>query len=223
MPAKPSAPKTIAQNPAAATRHLAACDPGLARAIAAVGKFRLVTKPATLHSLCTAIIGQQLSIIVAARIVERFTALGGGLDDFTPDHVLSLTDEQLRGAGLSGAKVRAVRSLSEFWIAHKLTPKKLAALPDQDLIDLLVQVKGIGPWTAKMFLIFALRRPDVLAHEDLGLRMGIRDIYGMEELPTRQETETISAPWAPWRTVATWYVWQYIPIMKEEKKQNASS
>ncbi|MCC6546753.1 DNA-3-methyladenine glycosylase 2 family protein [Candidatus Sumerlaeota bacterium] len=203
----------LPQQPRLALRHLRLADSQLARAIDHVGGFAMPTsRPATLYSLCRAIIGQQLSTTVAGRIAERFVAACGQGEDIAPKVVLKLSDEQLRAVGLSGAKARSVRSLAEFWHREELTHESLEAMPDDELIDYLTQVKGIGPWTVKMILIFCLRRPDVLPHEDLGVRAGIKKIYRLDQLPTPKETITIAEKWAPYRSVASWYCWRVLPL-----------
>ncbi|MEO8377100.1 MAG: DNA-3-methyladenine glycosylase [Candidatus Sumerlaeota bacterium] len=203
----------LPQQPDAALRHLRSVDPQLARAIDHVGIFSLPTsRPATLYSLCRAIIGQQLSTTVAGTIAARFVTACGDGEHIAPQSVLRLTDEQLRAVGLSGAKTRSVRSLAEFWQREKLTHEHLDTLPDEELIEYLTQVKGIGPWTVKMILIFSLRRPDVMPHEDLGVRAGIKKIYRLDELPTPKETIAIAEKWAPYRSVASWYCWSVLPL-----------
>jgi DNA-3-methyladenine glycosylase II len=191
-----------------ALADLSAADPALARVIASVGPMQLPADLPTFERFTRAIIGQQLSVRVASTISARFVALFGGESGTTAERALAAPEEDLRAAGLSGAKVAAVRALATFWIAEALTPDRLAQLSDEDLIALLTRVKGIGPWTVKMILIFSLHRPDVLPFEDLGLRMGIRKLDGLAELPTPKETQRRAERWRPWRTVATWYCWQ---------------
>lgn len=204
--------KRLAENPRAAIAHLRSADPALARAMDAVGPFRLTSNPANLDELCRSIIGQQLSVVVASAIEKRFSALVGDLSRKPPTHLLKFSVEQLRAVGLSNAKARTVHALAEFWAAEELTEERLAAMPDDELIALLTQVKGIGPWTVKMFLIFCLRRPDVLPQEDLGLRAGLRKIHGLGEMPTQKEVPALAAAWGPWSTVGTWYCWQYLKV-----------
>lgn len=204
--------KRLPENPRAAIAHLRSADPALARAIDAVGPFRLPNNPANLDELCRSIIGQQLSVVVASAIEKRFTALVGDLGSQPASHLLNFSVEQLRAVGLSNAKARTVHALAEFWVAENLTEERLAEMPDDELIALLTQVKGIGPWTVKMFLIFCLRRPDVLPQEDLGLRAGLRKVHGLSEMPTQKEVPTLAAPWGPWSTVGTWYCWQYLKV-----------
>jgi DNA-3-methyladenine glycosylase II len=203
--------RPIPGSPRLALAHLRAADPRLARAMKLIGPFRLrPAQPATFYSFCRAILGQQLSTVVAGRIAERFVALMGEGKEATPRGVLRLKDEELRGAGLSGAKVASVRALATFWERERVTPERLARMPDQELIDFVTQVKGVGPWTAKMVLIFCLRRPNVLPHEDLGVRVGMKRIYGLEEVPPAKDVLERAAPWSPWSTVAAWYCWEVL-------------
>lgn len=204
--------KPLPRNPRKAIAELSAVDPALARAIQAVGPFRLPKRPATLHQLCREVIGQQLSVIVAAKIGERFTALVGEDGQCTPGRLLKVTPEDLRACGLSRAKITTVHGLAEFWHRERLTGEKLGAMPDEELIDHLTQVKGIGPWTVKMFLIFSLNRPNVLPQEDLGLRAALRRIDNLGEMPAQKEVLERCQIWAPWSTVATWYAWASLKL-----------
>lgn len=201
---------TLPSKPRKAIAHLKAVDSSLSRAIDKVGPFRLPRRPATLHQLCVEIIGQQLSVLVAARIAERFSALAGKNGTFSARRLLAVPEEKLRAAGLSGAKTKAVYTLAEFWEREKLKPETFTHMPDEEIIDLLTQVKGIGPWTVKMFLIFCLHRPDVLPQEDLGMRAGIRKLDGLDEMPPSVAIVQRAEAWAPWRTVGTWYTWAYL-------------
>lgn len=209
-------PRRLPANPRVALAQLRAADPALARAMDLVGPFRLPKRPADLHALCVAIIGQQVSIIAAAAIAGRFTALVGEADETVAERLLSLPEEQIRAVGLSGAKARTVHALARFWQEKGLTSAMLTAMPDEQLIDLLTHVKGIGPWTVKMFLIFSLNRPDVLAEEDLGVRMGLRRLYSLPQLPTPKECHGLTEKWRPFRTVATWYLWQLLKIPSDD-------
>ncbi len=191
----------------------------MAEVIGRCGPFRLGEHPPGYLALCWAIIGQQLSMIAAGRITARFTELverRGGPD---PAAVLRVPERELRACGLSGAKAAAVRRLAGFWIEERLDSSRLAALPDEELLRLLTVVKGVGPWTVKMFLIFSLRRPDVLPVEDLGLRAGFREIYGTPngDMPSPEVIEARAEAWRPYRTVGTWYCWRHLEWMKEQK------
>lgn len=184
----------------------------MARAIMACGPLKIKEGPANLHGLCCAVIGQQLSTVVAATIAGRFSEKFGAGDDFDARKVLKASHEELRSPGLSNAKASTVRAAAELWTARRLSPEKLASMPDAEIIELLTEIKGVGPWTVKMLLMFRLRRPDVLPHEDLGLRTGMRELYGLPDLPTRDEIEAIALPWAPWRSIGTWYCWEWLRV-----------
>lgn len=196
----------IPDRPRRAITHLRAADPALARVIDSAGPFRIREKPADLQAFCRAVIGQQLSTIVAGHIAARFNDLVG--EPFTPRRILRLSEEQLRGAGLSRAKAATIRELATFWQRERLSHERLEQMPDTEILDSLTRVKGIGPWTVKMILIFCLRRADVLPHEDLGLRAGIRKIDGLDDIPTHKEAIARAAAWTPWSSIATWYCWR---------------
>lgn len=202
-------PRRLPEMPRHALAHLRAADPALEQAIDRVGAFRLPRRPATLHQFCQGIIGQQLSMVAAARIGERFSALCGG-EEATPEGLLSLAPEDLRAAGLSRAKVQTVASVAKYWQKKELDPPTMRSLPDEELIAMLTSVKGVGPWTVKMFLIFCLARPNVLPQEDLGLRAGLRALHGLPQMPTVRETLERTRHWAPWSTVGTWYTWEWL-------------
>lgn len=220
--ARKTTPRRLPDDPRRGREHLAQADPALGRAIKAAGRLRVKKHPETLHALCSSIIGQQLSMHVARVIVGRFTGLAGATDGLTAERLLRLREADLRAAGLSRAKVQTVHGLARFWKAERLTPARLRELPDEELIELLTQVKGIGPWTVKMFLIFSLQRPDVLPQEDLGLRAGLQQIHGTEKMPSPREVIAQGECWRPWRTLATHYCWEYLRIVREAGKPDAS-
>ncbi|MDK2973504.1 MAG: DNA-3-methyladenine glycosylase [Candidatus Sumerlaeota bacterium] len=216
MPApRPSQPR-LARSPRAALAHLRAADPAMERAIAAVGKFALPEREATLHLLCASVIGQSISVKAAEKIVGRFSERVGDPTRLTPTKLLATSEAELQALGLTRGKACALHGLGELWRRERWTSAKLDRLPDEEIAGKLVAVKGIGPWTAKMFLIFGLRRPDVLPFEDLGLREGLRVIHGLEQRPTPEETKRLAAPWAPWSTVGTVYVWCFLMKLKGE-------
>lgn len=128
----------------------------------------------------------------------------------SPASILSLTEEEMRGAGLSSQKAKYIRDLAEKTAQKLIRFPRLVDLEDDHVIEQLTQVKGIGVWTAHMFLIFALRRPDVLPVGDLGVRSAIKRAYGLENLPTPAEMVEIAKPWRPWASVASWYLWRSI-------------
>ncbi len=189
-------------------KHLRGADLDLGKVIDVVGPFRMNKHPASLMMLCRSIVGQQLSIVVAAKINGRFRDLVG--ENPSARKILSVPVEDLRTVGLSQAKANSVRQLATFWGDHRLSEKKVETMSDEELIALLTQVKGIGPWTVKMFLMFSLQRPDVLPFEDYGLRAGMRRIYELDEMPTPKQVQEMAAPWRPWSSVASWYCWQIL-------------
>ena len=191
-----------------ALAHLRAADPQLARVIDAVGPYRITYSEPCFGSLVRSIIYQQLSGKVASVIHGRFVALTG--EPVRPARILKLTPEQMRAAGLSGQKAAYIRDLAEK--ARKVGFARLPELSDEEVIQRLTVVKGVGVWTAHMFLIFCLRRPDILPVGDLGVRMAIRKVYGRPDLPSPREMESIAAPWHPWCSVASWYLWRSLEL-----------
>ena len=196
-----------------AIAELRASDPVLAELIARVGTEGITERRPgrpTDHygTLVRAIVGQQLSTKAAdaiyGRLIERF----GGRTP-TPEEVLADDPEELRtAAGLSHAKVAFLRSLAEHVLDGSLELQKLGRLPDDEVIAELVAVKGLGVWSAHMFLMFHLRRPDVLAVGDLGIRRAMMVAYGLPELPQPAEMEKIAQPWRPHRTLACLFLWR---------------
>jgi DNA-3-methyladenine glycosylase II len=190
-----------------ARRHLARRDPTLKQLIAAIGPCTLRHEPDGFAALARSIISQQISTRAAASIHARLLeALGRrGL---RPSALLALSEEQMRGAGLSASKVRSLRDLAEKIGQGTVPLKRFPGLADEEVIAALLPVRGIGRWTAQMFLIFSLGRPDVLPVDDLGLRAGVQRVYTMAELPDRTALTELAEPWRPYRSVATWYFWR---------------
>jgi DNA-3-methyladenine glycosylase II len=189
-----------------AISHLKRSDPVLASIIESVGEYRIEFRDPDFETLVKSITFQQLSGRVANVIFGRLAAAAGGR--LTPESILKLRPERMRAVGLSRQKTEYIRDLARH--AHKgtLVFEELAALSDREVIERLTQVKGIGVWTVHMFLIFALRRLDVLPTGDLGIRAAIRKAYGLEALPTPAEMETLARAWKPYCTVASWYLWR---------------
>jgi DNA-3-methyladenine glycosylase II len=158
-------------------------------------------------ALLRAIVGQQLSVKAARSIYARFTELFGGRTP-SPQEILDSDPETLRSAGLSGAKAGYVRSLAEHVISGQLELDRLEELSDERVTEELVAVKGLGRWTADMFLIFHLGRPDVLPVGDLGVRRAVERLYGLEGLPSAAELEALGERWRPWRSLASLYLWE---------------
>ncbi len=181
-------------------------DPQLAEIINAVGQYKLNLVKDPYESLVEAIITQQLSGKAADSISKRFREIYGRFPK--PVEVVRTHHSKLRAAGLSGMKVAYIKDLSKKVESKKLRLESLKDMDDEEVIAQLTQVKGIGRWTAEMFLIFSLGRPDVLPVGDLGLRKGIQRIYSLSELPQKEEIEQLAEKWRPYRTVATWYIWK---------------
>jgi 3-methyladenine DNA glycosylase/8-oxoguanine DNA glycosylase len=160
--------------------------------------------------LARAIVYQQLSGGAAGTIHSRVCAVLGG--DPAPERVVAVDDVTLRGAGLSQAKLRALRDLSERVLDGRVVLDRIERSSDAEIIEQLVQVRGIGPWTAQMFLMFRLGRPDVLPVLDLGVRKGAQRIHRLRTLPDAARLEKLARPWQPWRSVASWYCWRVLDL-----------
>ena len=200
--------------PAKAIAHLRAADPALAAIIDTVGPFRMQLKVSRslFGSLAEAIVYQQLSNKAAATIYGRVEALyPDAPDGFTPRHILKTPDEALRGCGLSRAKVLAVQDLARRVEDGELPTLDVAQdIPDAELVERLVKVRGIGRWSAQMFLIFRLGRPDVLPVDDYSLRNAYAKAFAKRVLPSPEEFEKVGRKWRPYRTVASWYLWRVL-------------
>jgi DNA-3-methyladenine glycosylase II len=194
---------------ARSTRSLCRRDPAIARLVRATGPCTLGGRPADSNfgSLVRAIMYQQLAGRAAAAIHARYLGLFDGRGH-TPEAVLALSDTQLRSAGLSNAKVASVRDLATKATDGTINLRSLARLPDDEIVARLSAVRGIGRWTAEMFLIFHLMRPNVLPLDDLGLIKGISQHYFSGEPVSRAEAREVGEAWAPFRSVATWYIWR---------------
>lgn len=156
--------------------------------------------------LVRSIVYQQLAGKAAATIHGRFVGAVGGR--VNPRSIGRASDEALRGAGLSRGKLAAIRDLSDK--SRRLRLSELEYLPDDEVLERLISVRGIGPWTAQMFLMFALRRPDVWPTGDLGVRAGYAKIHGLAETPTEKEMLPLGEPYRPWRSAAAWYMWRVL-------------
>ena len=189
-----------------AEMHLAGVSPLFAEMIARVGPCTLTPEPDVFRVIVRAIVAQLISTAAAPTISGRLEeAVKGKL---TPASVLKLTDEQFQACGISGAKRRAIRVLAEQFQSDRRFRRRLAEADDETVRGLLLPLSGIGPWTVDMVLIFGMGRPDVLAIGDMGLRAGVRDLFGLPELPTPRELQTLTEPWRPYRSIATWYIWR---------------
>ena len=194
-----------------ADRYLCGQDPVLRGLIDAQGPIdpatdRRGSRPDAFVALARAIVGQQVSTKAAASIWAKFEAALGG--DPSPAAVVAAEVQTLRGAGLSGAKAAYVKDLAGHVASGELDLDHIGELADEDVIAALTEVKGIGRWTAEMFLIFHLGRPDVISAGDLGIRRAIEIAYGLDGLPGPTDMERISDPWRPHRTLACLYLWR---------------
>jgi DNA-3-methyladenine glycosylase II len=190
-----------------AVSHLKKNDPVLCGIIERVGPYRMEYIEPTFESLVRAIVFQQLSGRVARVIFGRLREVNPD-GQITPAGILRLELAQLRALGLSKQKIAYIHDLARRTTLGDLVFEKLPGLDDETVIEVLTQVKGIGVWTAHMFLIFALRRLDVLPTGDLGIRTAIRKAYEFPELPKPLEIEALARRWRPYRTVASWYLWR---------------
>jgi DNA-3-methyladenine glycosylase II len=181
-------------------------DRKLAKIIKRVGSYEISVMKNPYESLIEAIITQQLSGKAAESISKKFRKLFVRFPK--PADVIKMPDSKLRSAGLSGMKVKYIKDLSEKIESKELRMRSLKNMTDEEVIMQLTQVKGIGRWTAEMFLIFSLGRLDVLPVGDLGLKKGIQRLYSMPNLPEKDEIEELAEKWRPYRTVATWYIWK---------------
>lgn len=188
-----------------ATRHLAKRDKVLRRLIRTFPEPDLVSRGDAFQTLARSIVGQQISVKAAQSIWARFATLAVKV---TPGNVVALSDASLRGCGFSGQKVAYVKDLAARFASGAIKPRRWPRMDDEAIIEELVEVKGIGRWTVEMFLIFHMKRPDVLPVDDLGLRRAMERQYNGGEALTKAEMREIGAPWAPYRSVGTWYLWR---------------
>lgn len=193
-----------------AINHLQNSDPVLYDLIKRVGPYRIEYREPGFHSLARAIVYQQLNGRAASTIFNRFAALAG--EPLTPKGILKLTDKQMRAVGLSKQKSSYLRDLAERTASGEVDFKNLPDLSDEAVIEHLTRVKGVGEWTAHMFLMFALRRPNVLPTGDFGVRMAMKKHYRKRKPPTPQQMEKIAKCWEPYRSVACWYLWRSLDI-----------
>jgi len=190
--------------------HLKRADPVLAALIDRIGPCRMEFGPPEFHSLAESIVYQQLNGKAAARIFERLAALAG--QPLTPHGILKLSEGEMRSVGLSKQKSSYLRDMADRTLKGQLDFGKLGHLSDEEVIEHLTQVKGVGVWTAQMFLMFTLRRPNVLPTGDFGVKAAIKKHYRKRQLPTPQQMEKIAKSWEPYRTTACWYLWQSIDV-----------
>jgi DNA-3-methyladenine glycosylase II len=198
-----------------ATRHLKKSDPVLAAIIERIGPCSMQFGDPTFHTLAESILYQQLNGKAAATIFDRFTALAG--DPLTPAAILKLTDAEMRGVGLSRQKTSYLRDLAEKTAAGLLEFERMTEMSEEEVIAHLTQVKGVGVWTAHMFLMFTLQRPDILPVGDYGVQAAIKKHYKKRKWPKPAVMLKIAKPWAPYRSIACWYLWRSLDIKTVEK------
>jgi DNA-3-methyladenine glycosylase II len=208
---------------AKARKALAAADPTMAALIERMGKLDIATRlrrrkeerPADAYgALLRAIVGQQLSTKAARTIYLRVLDLFGGTTP-SPEQLLEASEEELRGCGLSGRKTEYIRDLARHVLSGELELDRLPDLDDEQVIEEIVAVRGLGRWTAEMFLLFHLQRPDVLSGGDLGIRKAIQIEYGLEEMPTPTRVVEIGEPWRPYRSLASLYLWESLAAVPD--------
>jgi DNA-3-methyladenine glycosylase II len=186
--------------------HLKASDPVLAGIIARVGPYRMTYRDPAFSTLVRSIVFQQLNGKAASKIFDRLVEAAGG--QLTPEALTRMTDAQYRSAGISPQKLGYLRDLAQRTASGEIDFTQLPTLSDAEVIEHLTRVKGVGMWTAQMFLMFRLGRPNVLPVLDLGIRKAIQRAYRMRALPSAERIQKLGARWAPYCTVACWYLWR---------------
>jgi DNA-3-methyladenine glycosylase II len=197
-----------------ALRHIQSADPVMRNLMKKAGPFTLKPRRDRFHTLVGSIISQQISGKAADSIRTRLQQRVAP-DRISAESLLRLTPDELRKVGVSPQKAKYLLDLAERVANGNLRLDKLSRLKDEEVIESLIQVKGIGVWTAQMFLIFSLGRLDVFPHDDLGVRVALRNLYGLNDLPDKHISHRIATPWRPYASVATWYCWRSLDLGKE--------
>jgi DNA-3-methyladenine glycosylase II len=205
-----------------ALRHLAKVDAAMKGVIARVGPCTLAPRGDPFVSLCQAIFTQQVSTAVATVLFGRFRKLFRA-NRPTPRGVTRLSEEQMRSAGLSRQKQAYLRDLAERFDRGEIPVKRFPEMSDEEIVQALLPIKGVGRWTAEMFLIFVLNRPDVFPVDDLGVRKNVQALYGLNEMPRADEVIPFGEKWRPWRTVATWYLWRWAALDDAAAKETTKA
>jgi DNA-3-methyladenine glycosylase II len=193
-----------------AINHLKKADPVMRGIIERVGACRIEYGDPTFHSLAEAIVYQQLNGKAALTIFKRFTDAAGS--PVTPKGILKLSEQHMRTVGLSKQKSSYLRDLAAKTESGLLDFGRLQTMEEAAVIEHLTQVKGVGVWTAHMFLMFTMRRPDVLPTGDYGIQMAIKKYYRKRKLPKPKDMEKIAKAWSPYRSIACWYLWRSLDI-----------
>lgn len=178
------------------------------------GPFNMRPRRNRFQSLVYSILGQQISgkaaTAIRGRLVKHLSP-----EQISPQTIAALAPQTLRAIGVSPQKSGYLLDLAERVLSGEIQLNRMARMSDEAVIEALIQVKGIGVWTAQMFLIFSLGRPDVFPHDDLGVRSAIRNLYGLDDLPTKEVSHKIAAPWRPYASVASWYCWRSLEFDKK--------
>ena len=198
-----------------AVDHLTKSDAILAAIIARVGPCKITYREPSFQMLARAIVFQQLSTKAATTIYGRLEEAAGG--PLTPESIQNLSVGEMRRAGLSRQKLGYIRDLAEHARSGKVDFAKLPGMSDEEVIESLTDIKGVGVWTAHMFLMFSLRRPNILPVGDLGVRMAIQKAYKKRKMPTPKQIEQIAKSWHPYCSYAAWYLWRSLEGPKVEK------
>ena len=199
-----------------ARRHLQGADPVMKAVIDAVGPFTLRLERDRFGMLVRSIISQQISTSAALSIRRRLQELARP-EGLKSANLAQFTEDELRSVGLSPQKVSYIADLAHKVNEGTVDVRQIGRLSDERIVEHLTQVKGIGRWTAQMFLIFSLGRLDVFPNDDLGVRTAIRNRYGLDDLPDKQTAHAIAEPWRPYATVASWYWWRTLDLARKTK------
>ena len=209
-----TAPNLVAEFWDDACKHLVKRDRVMKKLIPRLGDGRLESRGDAFTTLARSIVGQQISVKAAQAVWDRFVALTAGPSHkLAPNAVLALDAPHIRAAGLSARKVEYLCDLAEHFQSGAVRPARWREMDDEAIIEELVGIRGIGRWTAEMFLIFHLLRPNVLPLDDIGLIKGISVNYFSGEPVSRAEAREVGDAWAPYRSVATWYIWRSLDPM----------
>ena len=203
-----SAPGACMKDIPKAVRHLRRADPVLRRVIDRVGPCPVKPVRDKFGMLTKSILHQQLAVAAASTITNRFCAIYGDGRFPRPEELLRTRPARLRSAGVSRQKAGYLKDLARKISDGTINFRRYARMTDEDVVENLTQVKGIGEWTARMFLLFALGRSDVWAIGDLGLQLAVKDLYGLRKHPSPKRMMQIAKPWRPYRSVASWYLWR---------------
>lgn len=198
-----------------ARRRLIRRDPALAPVIRRVGPCRLARRGDPYRALVRSVLYQQIAGAAARAIELRVKRLFGGRIP-RPERLAAASEKALRGAGLSGPKIRAIHAIATAFAEGEVSGRRLARMDDEAVVEAVTRIHGVGVWTAHMLLMFSLQRPDVLPVGDYGVRKGARRVYGLGELPDAAELEALAEPWRPYRSVGSWYLWRATEVVTLE-------